>query len=163
TASFDNAHSLNPFGAIDTPGQGEVISGMYGSFGWVLSPGAAKADGADGGTVRAFVDGIDIGAPGGWTSRSDLTALFPAALYSGINKALAVIGIDSTAFANGLHTYFWIVTDTAARAAGIGSRFIGISNGGQALTGDAAQPSNVIAASNVLDVPYGAALWIGAS
>jgi hypothetical protein len=163
TVSFDNAHSINPFGAIDTPTQGEVIAGAYASFGWVLSPGAAKADGADGGTVRAFVDGTDIGAPVGWTSRPDLTALFPAAQYSGINNALAVIGIDTTAFANGVHTYFWIVTDTAGRSAGIGSRFIGISNGGQALSRDTAQPSNVIAASNVLDVPHGAALRIEAS
>jgi len=163
TVTCDNAHSVNPFGAIDTPGQGEVISGGYASFGWVLSPGAAKADAADGGTVLAFVDGTSIGTPGGWTARSDLTALFPAAQYSGINKALAVIGIDTTSFANGLHTYFWGVTDTAGHSAGIGSRFIGVLNGGLTLDGDAPGPSNVIAASNVLDVPQGVALRIGAS
>jgi hypothetical protein len=163
TDTFDNAHSVDPFGAIDTPGQGEVISGVYGSFGWVLSPGAAKADAADGGTVVAFVDGTNIGTPQGWTSRSDLTALFPAAQYSGINKALAVIGIDSTTFTNGIHTYAWLVTDTAGHSGGIGSRFIGVLNGGLTLDRDAAQPSNVIAASNVLAVPHGAALQMGAS
>jgi hypothetical protein len=162
TITCDNAHSVNPFGAIDTPGQGEVISGLYASFGWVLSPGAAKADGADGGTVQVFVDGTNIGTPGLWTSRSDLTALFPAAQYSGVTKALGVIGIDSTAFANGLHTYVWNVTDTAQHSDGIGSRFIGISNGGLTLDPQA-QASNVIAAANVLDVPHAAALRIGAS
>lgn len=163
TITCDNAHSVNPFGAIDTPGQGEVISGSYASFGWVLSPGAAKADGADGGTVTAFVDGTSIGTPAGWTARSDLTALFPVAQYSGVDKALGVIGIDSMSFANGLHTYAWIVTDTAAHSAGVGSRFIGISNGSLMLDPNALQPSNVITASNVLEAPHGAALRIGAS
>ena len=163
TITCDNAHSINPFGAIDTPGQGEVISGAsYASFGWVLSPGAAKADPADGGTVQVFVDGTTIGTPGGWTARSDLTALFPVAQYSGVNKALGVIGIDSTMFTNGVHTYAWVVTDTASHTGGIGSRFIGISNGSLTLD-PAALRSNVIAAPKVLEVPPGAALRIGAS
>jgi hypothetical protein len=163
TITCDNAHSVKPFGAVDTPGQGEQIAGVYGSFGWVLSPGAAKADAADGGTVNVFVDGTNIGTPGGWTSRADLTALFPIAQYSGVNKALAIIGIDTTAFANGIHTYAWNVTDTAGHSDGVGSRFIGILNGSLTLDSDAPQPSNVIAASNVLEVPHGASLRIGAS
>src|SRR5262249_48822973 len=71
TVTCNNAASVKPFGSIDTPGQGEVISGAYSSFGWVLSPGTAKADAADGGTVQVFVDGTNIGTPGGWTARSD--------------------------------------------------------------------------------------------
>ena len=27
-----------PFGAIDTPGQGHTISGVFNNFGWVLTP-----------------------------------------------------------------------------------------------------------------------------
>jgi hypothetical protein len=163
TITCNNNASVNPFGSIDTPAQGEVISGSYTSFGWVLSPGTAKADGADGGTVQAFVDGTNIGTPGGWGARPDLTALFPAAQYSGIDKALAVIGLDSTAFSNGLHTYVWNVTDTAAHSGGIGSRFIGISNGSLTLVSNAAHASNVIAGTNVVDIPYAAALRIGPS
>jgi hypothetical protein len=164
TVTCNNVASLNPFGAIDTPAQGEVISGAsYGSFGWVLSPGTAKADGADGGTVQVFVDGTLIGTPGGWTARPDLTSLFAAAQYSGISKALAIIGLDSTAFTNGTHTYVWNVIDTAAHSGGIGSRFIGISNGSLTLDPNAAHAANVIAATNVLDVPHAAALRIGSS
>jgi hypothetical protein len=164
TVTCNNNASLNPFGAIDTPGQGEVISGAaYGSFGWVLSPGAAKADGADGGTVQVFVDGTFIGTPGGWAARSDLSSLFPVAQYSGVGKALAIIGVDSTAFTNGLHTYVWNVVDTNGKSGGIGSRFIGISNGSLTLDPHAAHASNVIAGTNVVEVPHAAALRIDSS
>jgi len=163
TITCNNAASVSPFGAIDSPGQGETISGSYTSFGWVLSPGAAKADGADGGTVQVFVDGTNIGTPSGWVPRPDLTSLFPAAQYSGIGKALAVIGIDSTSFTNGIHTYAWNVTDTAAHSGGIGSRFIGISNGSLTLDPNTAHASNVIPATNATDFPRAAALRIGSS
>jgi hypothetical protein len=108
------------------------------------------------------VDGASIGAPGDWNARSDLTGLFPSAKYSGISKALAVIGIDSTAFTNGTHTYVWNVTDTAGHSGGIGNRFIGISNG-VTPNPNAARASNVIASSNVMDFPRAAALRIGSS
>jgi hypothetical protein len=129
TITCTNASATKPFGAIDTPGQGEVVSGSsYANFGWVLAPGSVGAAPPDGGTVTAFIDGAPIGTPAGWTSRADLTALFPAATYPNVSKALAVIGIDTTTLANGVHTIFWVVTATNEQTDGIGSRFFTVAN-----------------------------------
>ena len=79
-----NDTATAPFGAIDTPGQGQTVSGTINIFGWVLARGTRRADPPGGGTVRVVIDGVLVGSPSGWTNRSDLTALFPAAQYSGI-------------------------------------------------------------------------------
>ena len=48
-----NSTATTPFGAIDTPAQGEVVSSpTYNNFGWVLSRGTTRADPPGGGTVR---------------------------------------------------------------------------------------------------------------
>jgi hypothetical protein len=160
TITCDNAHSAAPFGAIDTPGQGDVISGVVANFGWVLSPGTAKADPPDGGAVSVLVDGLNVGSPGGWSARSDLSALFPQSQFSGIGHALGVFGLNTTLFTNGVHTIAWIVTDTGGHTSGVGSRFFTVSNG--ALTLDptpaqAQQAANAVSASTALDLPPAAA------
>lgn len=163
TITCANAASTAPFGAIDTPAQGEVISGTYNNFGWVLSPGSARADVAGGGSVQVFIDGVNRGTPVGWVSRSDLVSLFPAAEYSGVQNSAAVFTFDSTAFSNGVHSIAWLVTDTAGGASGVGSRYFSISNnslvagpGGNSAAGIA--PPDVIQAHATLDIPHGAAL-----
>jgi hypothetical protein len=129
TITCTNNTATKPFGAIDTPGQGETVSGTIPNFGWVLAPGSGNyADPPDGGTVTAYIDGTPIGTPGGWVSRADLTALFSAASYPGVSKALGVIGIDTTSVANGVHSIFWVVTATNGETDGIGSRFITVAN-----------------------------------
>ena len=66
--------------------------------------------------------------PGGWNQRADLTASFPG--YPGIDTALGVFGLNTLAFANGLHTIAWVVTDNGGVTAGVGSRFFSIFNTG---------------------------------
>jgi hypothetical protein len=129
TITCDNADSVAPFGAIDTPGQGEVVSGVVNNFGWVLSPGLRRSDPPGGGTVTVYVDGVPVGSPAGWASRDDLSALFPVSQYSGVNTALGVFALDTTKLANGLHTIAWVVTDNFGVTSGIGSRFFTVSNG----------------------------------
>lgn len=129
TLTCDNADAVAPFGAIDTPGQGAVVSGVVSNFGWVLSPDSRRADPPGGGTVTVFVDGVAVGSPGGWTSRSDLSALFPVSEYPGIDTALGVYTLDTTTLANGLHTIAWAVSDNLGVTSGIGSRFFIVSNG----------------------------------
>jgi len=125
-----NAMATAPMGAIDTPTQGATVSGTVTNFGWVLSPGTRRADPPGGGTVRVVIDGAVLGAvPSGWTSRTDLTALFPAAQFPGIVNALGVATFDSATLANGLHTLSWLVTDNLGSASGIGSRYFTVSNG----------------------------------
>jgi hypothetical protein len=123
-----NSTAVTPFGAIDTPAPQEVISSAtYNDFGWVLSLGPRRADPPGGGTVRVVIDGAVVGSPSGWTSRSDLSALFPVAQYPGVNTALAVHSFSTTGLANGLHTIAWSVTDNLGGAAGVGSRYFTVS------------------------------------
>jgi photosystem II stability/assembly factor-like uncharacterized protein len=129
TILCNNAAATAPFGAIDTPGQGETVSGVVNNFGWVLSRGARRADPPGGGTVRVVVDGVAIGTPFGWTNRADLDQLFPGSEYAGVGTALAVFPLDTTTLSNGVHTIAWSVIDDQGGAEGIGSRFFTVANG----------------------------------
>jgi Bacterial Ig domain len=123
-----NSTATEPFGAIDTPGQGETIAGSaYANFGWVLSR-VRRADPPGGGTVVVYVDGVAVGSPGGWNARSDLSALFPG--YPGIGTALGVFGLNTLAYSNGLHTIVWVVTDNGGVTSGVGSRYFTVFNSG---------------------------------
>jgi hypothetical protein len=53
-----------PFGAIDTPGQGETVSGVIANFGWALTPDSDYSTGfgdilipPDGSRITVFIDG----------------------------------------------------------------------------------------------------------
>jgi uncharacterized repeat protein (TIGR03803 family) len=124
-----NSTALTPFGAIDTPEQGQSVSGTVTNFGWVLSPGAGRADPPNGGTVTVFIDGAPVGAPSGWTSRNDLSTLFPVAQYSGVGSALGVFTFNSAILRTGVHTLSWAVSDNQGEIAGIGSRYFTVTNG----------------------------------
>jgi len=134
TIACDNAHSTAPFGAIDTPGQGDVVGGVVQNFGWVLSPGPRFSDPPDGGVVTVFVDGAPVGSPGGWTSRDDLSGLFDVSKYPGVDSALSVFPLDTTPLANGVHTIAWAVTDNLGTTSGVGSRYFTVSNGAVGLS-----------------------------
>src|SRR5262249_28982284 len=149
TITCDNKNATAPFGAIDTPAQGATVSGIVANYGWVLAPQPNHADPPGGGTVTVIIDGVAVGTPGGWTSRSDLSAAFPASDYPGVGTALGVFGFDSTALADGVHTIAWTVTDNAGNTAGIGSRFFNVFNGSNSLVADAvaAPASSSVAAA----------------
>jgi hypothetical protein len=61
-----NASIAKPFGAIDTPGQGETVSGTLNNFGWALTPDSntTGGEGADiliptnGSTMTVFIDSL---------------------------------------------------------------------------------------------------------
>ena len=146
TITCTNSSATAPFGAIDTPDQGATVSGaVYNNFGWVLAPGTALAYPPHG-TVTVLIDGVPVGSPSGWVSRSDLTGLFPVAAYPGIANALGVAAIDTTTLANGLHTIAWIVTADNGQSAGIGSRFFTVQNAGAALEEGLADTTSIDAA-----------------
>ncbi len=129
TITCSNSTATRPFGAIDTPGQGETISGpSYNNFGWVLARGPALAYPPNG-TVSVVIDGVFGAAPTGWSSRSDLTALFSAATFPGVTNALGVSTFSTTTLANGVHTIAWVVTADNLQADGIGSRYFTVANG----------------------------------
>jgi len=137
TITCANDTATTPFGAIDTPQQGETISGAaFPNFGWVLARGIVRAD-PPYGAVTVLIDGVPAGTPGGWAARSDLTSLFPSSTYSGVANALGIVGIDTTSLSNGLHTIAWIVTADNGRSEGIGSRFFTVDNTSAPVTGAA--------------------------
>ena len=124
-----NASATQPFGAIDTPTPGETVGGgAYTSFGWVLARGPRRADVPGGGTVTVVIDGVAVGSPAGWSARSDLSSLFPAGQYPGINNALGVFAFDTRTLSNGMHTMAWVVVDNQGGAAGVGSRYFRVFN-----------------------------------
>jgi len=126
TIYCDNAHAVKPFGAIDTPAQGAIISGSdYVNWGWVLTPQPNYIE-TNGSTIKVVVDGQEIGHPTYNIYRSDIAELFPG--YANSNGAVGFFYLDTTAFSNGLHTIQWNVTDSAGNADGIGSRFFNTSN-----------------------------------
>jgi hypothetical protein len=145
TITCSNSSATEPFGAIDTPGQGATASGNLNNFGWVLSRAPGRADPPGGGTVSVVVDGAIIGSPGQWTSRSDLTALFPASTYPGISNALGVFTFNTAAYLDGVHTISWVVVTNLGPAAGIGSRYFTTVNGNNLTLSDTA--ANVVSAA----------------
>jgi hypothetical protein len=129
TISCANAAATSPFGAIDTPTQGQTVSGVVNNFGWVLSPGARRADPLGGGTVNVVIDGVLVGSPSGWTSRPDIAALLPAGQDSSVTFAVGVLTLNSASLTNGVHTIAWVVTDSQGGAAAVGSRYFTVANG----------------------------------
>jgi hypothetical protein len=128
TISVDNANAVKPFGAIDTPVQGKTASGgRYVNFGWALTP-QPNAIPTDGSTIDVYVDGVNIGHPVYNNYRKDIATLFPG--YANSNGAIGYFYLDTTAYANGVHTIAWSVTDNAGNADGVGSRYFTIDNTG---------------------------------
>jgi hypothetical protein len=125
TIACANSTAISPFGAIDTPGQGEVVSGTITNWGWALTPRPASIL-ADGSTIDVVVDGAVVGHPVYNLNRQDVAALFPG--YANTNGAVGYFTIDTTALPNGLHTLAWVVRDNAGHVTGVGSRYFMVAN-----------------------------------
>jgi hypothetical protein len=137
TITVDNAHAVKPFGAIDTPDQGGNASGArFRNNGWALTPQPYKVP-EDGSTIKVFIDGVLVGNANYSLYRADIAGLFPG--YANSNGAWAYLDIDTTTYANGLHTIAWSVTDSAGRTDGVGSRYFSIQNTGATSNSSAAQ------------------------
>ena len=125
TIITNNANATKPFGAIDTPAQGAVVCGTsYVNFGWALTQNGKDVP-ADSHTIQVFIDGVAVGQPGTRAARSDITAAFPSLVT---DHAVGGYIFDTTQYSNGVHTIFWVVTDTGGQTDGVGSRFFTVSN-----------------------------------
>ena len=133
TIACDNAHAVKPFGTIDTPAQGGDASGAaFVNFGWALTPQPGTIP-LDGSTITVFVDSVPVGTlnvpPNVYNQyRPDVSGGFP-----GLNNTAGPVGaffLDTTKYANGVHTIAWSVTDDLGRIDGIGSRYFNIVNPG---------------------------------
>ena len=121
-----NATATKPFGTIDTPGQGETVSGSgYVVFGWALTPQPGTIP-KNGSTLWLTIDSEYIGHPVYDQYRSDIATAFPG--YANSDGAVGYSVLDTTTLTNGLHTIGWLVTDDLGRAEGLGSRFFWVQN-----------------------------------
>lgn len=126
TITVDNAHAIEPFGAIETPTQGGTASGLsFINWGWVLTPQPNMIP-IDGSTIDVWVDGIYKGHPVYNNYREDIATLFPD--YNNSNGAVGYFNLDTTPYQNGIHTIYWTATDNVGNTNGIGSRFFYVLN-----------------------------------
>ncbi|MFC2160400.1 hypothetical protein ACFLRX_01975 [Acidobacteriota bacterium] len=135
TIHCDNVNSDFPFGTIDTPTQGEIVSGVsYMNFGWALTP-QPKTIPFDGSTILVWVDGEVQGGHTVYDNyREDIAKYFPG--FKNSNGAVAYSPLNSTVLDNGMHTICWTVMDDAGITEGIGSRYFIVLN---TLNGENAQ------------------------
>lgn len=127
TVRIDNRHGTRPFGTIDTPGQGDTISGtQYVNFAWALTQSGYMIP-TDASTMRVFIDGAPVAHPAYNFPRADIQSLFPG--YSNTDGAIGFFTLDTTTLADGLHSIAWSVSDNAGRNEGIGSRVFYVQNG----------------------------------
>jgi hypothetical protein len=137
TITCDNANAVKPFGAIDTPSQGgEAVGSGFINWGWVLTP-LPNSIPTNGTTLNVYVDGVNIGHPNYNMYRQDIANFFPG--YANSNGAAGYFILDTTQYANGVHTIQWTAMDSAGNTDGIGSRYFTIQNSG----GDSAQDNAV--------------------
>jgi sugar lactone lactonase YvrE len=151
SVTLNNDGAVLPFGAIDTPGQGETISGTFvPMFGWVLTPdnGSGVLMPTDGSTIRAFIDGALVGSvtydqcrgsvgtppPTGVLCDDDVSGAFrgDGTRYRNLDAGRGAIGVrvlDTTTLSDGQHMLVWTVTDSLGRTENIGSRYFFVSNG----------------------------------
>ncbi len=120
TIIVDNAHAVKPFGAIDTPVQGETVSFSIFNWGWALTPAPNKIP-IDGSTIDVYIDGVNIGHPTYNIYRPDIASLFPN--YANSNGAAGYFYLDTTKYQEGVHTIQWTAADNAGNIDGIGSRY----------------------------------------
>jgi len=126
TIHCDNANAVKPFGAIDTPGQGGIVSGKsFVNFGWALTPQPNTIP-IDGSTIFVWVDGVPLGHPVYNKYRLDIAELFPG--YNNSDGASGHFYLDTTKYTNGVHTISWSAEDNAGNVDGIGSRYFTIVN-----------------------------------
>ncbi len=120
-----NVTAKLPFGTIDTPTQGQTVSGTIVNFGWALTP-QPNIIPVDGSTISVYVDDVFMGHPVYNNFRSDIAGLFPG--YRNTGGAVGHFMLDTTLLTNGVHTIAWGVVDDQGNAQGIGSRYFTVSN-----------------------------------
>lgn len=129
TLICDNEHSVKPFGVLDTPVRGSVVSGTdFVNYGWALTP-LPNTIPNDGSTITVLIDGVpQPGQPVYNGYRVDIAERFPG--YKNSSGAVGYYFLDTTFFADGLHTISWDVRDDAGNEGGSGSYYFRISNEG---------------------------------
>jgi hypothetical protein len=108
---------LPPFGFLDSPADGQIVSGIVGVTGWVF-------DNAQTARVLVLVDGVAIATATYGFSRPDVSTVYPnAPEHVGFSYAL-----DTRRYTNGLHDVAVNATDTAGNIAVLRAATIVVNN-----------------------------------
>jgi beta-lactamase superfamily II metal-dependent hydrolase len=129
-----NSTNTKPFGTIDTPTQGQTVSGTIVNFGWVLTPSPTCIP-TDGSTIDVVIDNVAVGHPVYNNARADIASLFPGLCNS--NNAVGYYTLDTTTLTNGVHTIAWVARNNAGGATGMGSRYFNVANQTSGIVQDA--------------------------
>ncbi len=124
------AVAQKPFGAIDAPYPGEVVSGIKLTGGWALTQPTTclvtKVEvSVDDGPLQPVIYG-DL-KPG-------FDQYFPTDKFANSPNSGAAYFLDSTTLSNGVHQIGYLVTDSCGHQEGIGSRFFSVLNTGPSVT-----------------------------
>ena len=125
TIAVDNDRATRPFGAIDTPASGAIVSGTITNFGWALTPGSTCVVPSNG--VQVWIDSGPPQTIAFGDQRPDVSAFLPG--HTNTTAPGGHYRLDTTALSDGLHTIAWVVTDSCGRSEGIGSRYFVVANG----------------------------------
>ncbi len=87
--TMTNAAIAKPFGAIDTPQQGQTIGGVFNNFGWALTPDSNRVGGeggdilipTNGSTSTVFIDSVPVAQVAYNQCRGSVGNPVPAGLY----------------------------------------------------------------------------------
>jgi hypothetical protein len=149
TVTGANATATRPFGSIDTPAMGAVVSGTVVNFGWALTPKVTSGPAC---TIPA--SGVQVSIDSGPLQPVVYGSVRPdvAAGFTDFTNSAAAGGhyiLDTTTLANGLHTIGWLVTDSCGRADGVGSRFFTVANSSSVAAAQTARLTTFAAAAGV--------------
>ncbi len=134
------------------------MGGTFYNFGWVMTPlnGTVPKDGH---TITVYVDSVPLGnlstPPNVYNAYGpDVSGNFPGLNNTGGPGAgeggpVGAFSLNTTGYANDVHTIFWIAYDDLGRGEGIGSRFFNIINTG----GPSPEPPGEAETGNLASVP----------
>lgn len=125
--TINNSNAASPFGDIDTPNEGQVISGeSYVVTGWALTPQPAQIVN-NGSGIEIFIDGEYAGNPEYNIERQDIAAQFPGYLNS--NGAGITFNFNTVDYEDGVHSIWMNITDNLNHTSEkIGARNFNIQN-----------------------------------
>ena len=126
--AVSNRNASKPFGTIDTPAPGAVVSGSaYINFGWALTP-QPFAIPLNGSTINVFLDGRPSGPLMSYNNfRPDVASALPG--YQNSNGAVGWTALDTTALSNGQHAISWSIADNNNQTASVGNRIFTVLDG----------------------------------
>jgi hypothetical protein len=130
TVLIDNANAVLPFGDIDSPAQGGIASGTgYPVTGWALTQQPNSISNIYPNTnpgVKIYVDGVYIGDA--TYGLYDQVVSLTLTSYNNSNAAGFSYDLNTTQYANGVHSIQATVMDNVGNLNGIGSRYFTIYN-----------------------------------